>query len=529
MKRHSFLSARSLLSLFAIFFVGQLWLAHVWKIARAEEDHEDDTGTVKVGKPAAKPPTGPQGVGGCGVAPGVLSQFASGERYDLHAMVTYLTQPECLDNSKAIAATEMAMEGVKFSATEPLNLANLTKNLTPRDYDALRKLDASIAKQFPTAFRNNPLGQNELLPLLGQLAILSPGAARFGMVKLMEQEILAADPVLASLTASSKEKKQSARELALNLVRLGANEPVLITELASDVEEMAVLTEADSLSKIFRGLAMATEFEPSLVPTFNASAGAFNRGVQKGKAVLSPVERGKLLTALLSAISTSLYGNERLEPGASDLNDAVALLIEGKPLQGTALKKLWREILRVLASTLTQTSLAEALSLSLTPDMVFLPEVERRLLLEAAGNYPVIGFSIQRQMVAAVRTMKDNVRSGRLPPVRYNEIKARSVTPVVSQILTWEALRISPTWIRAVVELGLVSDTDLEKKFPRQALALYDAWDDSVKSLSDGTRVEEWTAASARQFMIHWTLSQGHIPALTKWVKRYEENAEPEE
>ncbi|MEQ1843877.1 MAG: hypothetical protein ABL994_26020, partial [Verrucomicrobiales bacterium] len=202
--------------------------------------HEDDPPSIppingRGNKGGPRP--GAQPNGGCGVGSGVLTQFAMGERYDLHSMVTFLTQPECIENSRSIAASEMATEGLHFSATEPLNILGLTKSLSPRDYDSLRKLDAQIAKSFPTAYRTNPIGQNDLLPVVGQLSLLSPQAARFGMVKLMEQEIMAADPVLGSESLSLSEKKRSAKELALNLVRRGANEPVLISEFANNVEE----------------------------------------------------------------------------------------------------------------------------------------------------------------------------------------------------------------------------------------------------------------------------------------------------
>ena len=95
--------------------------------------------------------------------------------------------------------------------------------------------------------------------------------------------------------------------------------------------------------------------------------------------------------------------------------------------------------------------------------------------------------------------------------------------PLVVQILTWDALRISPVWVRGVYALGLVSDGDLEKKFPRLTLTLFDAWDEAFKGLAENSRMENWIAASARGFMVHWTLNQAHIPALSKWVKKFEE------
>lgn len=496
---------------------------------RGDDGHEDDPGPA----PRIKPPSRPQqakGINGCDIPPGVLTQFAIGERYDLHSMVTYLTQPECIEGSRAISATEMATEGMKFTATEPVNLLSLTKGLSARDYDSLRRLDSSLAKQFPEAIRTNPVSQNALLLLVGQLSLLSPQAARFGMVKLMEQEIYAADPVLGSSTASVNDKKQTAKELAQNLVRLGANEPVLISELASTVEDKAVLAQADSLLRLMRGLAYATEFDPTLVPTFNASAGALNRGVQKSKGMAGGsqgvAQNGAMLAALLGALTTSINGNERLDPGNGELNEAIHLLIEGQPLQATTLKKAWREILRVLAMTVTQTALADALAASLTPDMAFLPDVDRRLMLEAAVNYPAIGFAMQKQSVIAINQLQRDVKSGRITPQKYNEARARSLDPLISQILSWEAARIHPSWIRAVSRYGLLQDSDIEKKLPKHALTLFEMWDNASKDISEKSKIESFVAVGAQSFMLQWTLSQAYLPPLSKWVRKFESDAE---
>src|SRR5690606_31599292 len=126
---------------------------------------------------------------------------------------------------------------------------------------------------------------SEMLPLLGQLSLLSPTAARTTLTTLIRQEAENADAKLAQAKADLK--PAIAADLAVSLLRMGVLDPVVASDLSGAVEELALTVQADSLGKFFRGLAAAAAADAALAPTFNQSATALNRGVQKGKETLN--------------------------------------------------------------------------------------------------------------------------------------------------------------------------------------------------------------------------------------------------
>src|SRR5262249_4686408 len=144
------------------------------------------------------------------------------------------------------------------------------------DFESGKRIDMQLTQAVPNILRQNAMSTNELMPILGQLAILSPQAARTTLANLITQELYAGDQMI--LLAGRRGGDAAAQDLARTLLRLGANESLIASELAENVEDMALLAQADSLGRVFRAMAAAAAVESSLVPTFNLTAGAFNRG-----------------------------------------------------------------------------------------------------------------------------------------------------------------------------------------------------------------------------------------------------------
>lgn len=129
--------------------------------------------------------------------PDTLADFANGERYDYASMVTFLTTPEC--GAVAPTVSQMAIaNGVQFRDKSPFKLDSYAKNLPKNSLESSKKLDLALKEMIPPLMHQNPLSTTEMLPLLGQLALLSPSGARFTLAKVIEQELYAGDGLLQS-------------------------------------------------------------------------------------------------------------------------------------------------------------------------------------------------------------------------------------------------------------------------------------------------------------------------------------------
>jgi hypothetical protein len=458
--------------------------------------------------------------GECGVAPDRLAKFANGDNYDYKSMVTFLTQPECLNSGKQISAAAIAT-GVSFKSSGPWNLTNYASLVPSSDIEGRSRIDENLAKQVPILLREDPLGQTELLPMIGQLALLSPKAARASLVNLIEQQLYAADPQLRS--NSTNTIVATATNLAKSLTRLGAAEPLIATEMADNIEELAILSQADSLEKIFRGLGISAIQDASLANTFNLSADAFNRGIQRGKNVFQKYDKQSLTQAVFSAIRAAIAGNELLETGAGELNEALAALIAGQPLPRTKIAALWKEVLKILSESTSQPTLAQAFALGLTPSTVLLPKKEMALMIKSCRNYPVVAVSLESNFLFAWKDSWDNLHDGKLTVGQYNEMKTKIYEPVVVSILDLGPSIIDPKWLKAVLERGLVSDKDIETRFPRYVLALLGRREKASREAASNPNAETAITSMAENFRVLWTLSNVHIPALMKWVKKFDE------
>lgn len=494
--------------------------------ARGElpEDHDSTVGGSGPGLPGdglrpgagARRPTG----GGCRVSPGALADFANGDRYDYSQMVTYLTSADCAAASYQVSQAAMSA-GVTFNNKAPYNLDRFASNLSRNSLESGKRLDASLQGSLPGIMRSNPLSATEMLPIVGQLAILSPSTARFAMGQLIKKELEVGDQLIQS--GGARGRQVGAVTLAQTLVRLGATEGVIASEMAQGVEEMALLAQADSLAKYFRALASAASVEAALVPTFNLTAGAFNRGVQRGWEEYAERDRRSVLVSLFKAVQAGISASAALEPGVAELNDALGAMMQQRSITATSLKKLWSEAVRILAISGSQPALASAVALSLTPEFVFLKPSQTKALMAASRNYPSVAGAVQRTFLMSWQKMWQDLNEGRLPVARFNRMKRRYFEPMVKRILGWDPYLIDPYWLGMVVRADLVKDEDVEKRFPRLVLAFLERRDRASKVATLESGLEPTVSSLTENLAVLWALSSVHVPALIDWVAKYDQ------
>ncbi len=505
----------------ALFRTGLFLVIAFNAVSLAKGDHDDNGGGPSQ-KPIASPSSrGRQGAGGCSVDPESLADFANGEAYDFRGMVSYLSSPACAESGRIIAQVAL-LKGVHFSSSGPIKLEPFAKGMSYEDLASWKKIDNLVQTEIPNMLRDSPLSSNEMLPIVGQLALLSPDAARYAMVNLIEKELYAADQLL-SQDKTDAQRSLTANSIAQTLDRMGVEESAIASELASQVEDMAQLALADSLAKIFRTLGVATLVDPGLVASFNLSAGALNRGVQKAKNIYSEGNQDELLKAVFAGIKAAIGGNESLEPGALELNEALATLLNGKALNITSLQKVWAEALKVLGATTTQAALADAVALSLTPDVVFLSDRARKPLVDAAKNYPVLALSLQAQFLASLQRSEEAVKAGQSTKAHWEQVRRRFFQPLATAMLDLGPDRMDHRWLREIWTHGFVTDEDIEKRFPRFVLAYLDKQNQAMKLALRSPDLEGNFTAMTQSFAVLWTLSSAQIPALSDWAKRFDQ------
>jgi len=457
---------------------------------------------------------------GCHVSPQRLSDFANGESYDYGSLVAYLASPGCQANSRQIATAAIA-NGVAFSNKLPYRLDYFAEAFKKNDLESGKRTEMALAQSLPGLLRQNPLGTSEMLPLIGQLALLSPEASRTALVSVIQQELYAGDLRLSSSDVRGKDAV--AADLAKTLVKLGAGEAAIAYEMAEGVEDMALLVQADSLVRFFRGLSAAAAMDSALVPTFNLSAGAFARGIIRGKEQMTKADRGDLTRAAFEAIRSTLAAGGSLEPGAGELNEALSGLMGERPLNRTALRRVWKDAVRVLAGSSSQPALADAVALSLTPQVVFLTPEDLEQVLLACRNYPQVAGALQANYLLAWRRMWADLHDARIKIKAFNRMKTRYFEPLVAEILELDPYMIDVHWLREMISRGLVQDEHIEKRFPRFVLAYLERRERASRVAAAEPGPEPVLGAMAENFAVVWTLSTTHVPALMKWVKKYEQ------
>lgn len=499
-----------------------------------EHDHEsknkknaqtkpETTFPIEIGKAlprASNSGSGNRPSSGCNVNPSALAAFANGESYEFATMVQFLANPNCQGHSRDIAQAAL-QEGIKFSASGPFRLDNYAASVLKGDGDSLKRTEIILAKSVPEILRADPMTTQELYPLLGQFAILSPEAARATLATMIRQELSNSDKLLRE--ANNITSNTIARDLASTLMKFGANEPRIASQLAESVEDLALMSQADSLAQYFRALARATSLESSLASTFNLSASALNRGVQKNDPLYFLKDKLAMTKTVFEAIQAAVRGKQVLEAGASELNEALGVLLNGSSLQKTALKNFWKESIQILSESNQQTALAQAVAFSLTPKMILLPTEELGRLLIAARNYPEIASSIQANFLVAWQKTWRDLQAKKIKIGLFNTMKQKYFEPLVVEILTLEPYLIDNYWLGVVTARGLVKDNEVEKRFPKLVLASLERREKATQIADPSPSLEPLMASMTENFAVLWSLSQIHVPTLLQWVDRYEE------
>ncbi len=457
---------------------------------------------------------------GCTATPSRLADFANGDKYDFSAVVGFITNPACAVVHLPMSQAAMA-EGVKFISSGPYKLDNHAQNVRTGPSGSVTAVDRILSKTIPIVLDENPIPSSEMLPLLGQLALLSPTAARSALTALIKQETIDAERRMDGIKADLR--PAVAADLAASLMRMGVLEPAVAADVSEMVEEMALTSQADSLGQFMKGLAAAANADANLAPTFNASAGAMNKGVQKSDGVIGKGQAAELLKAVFTAAAATSGASGMLEPGATELNEAMQKLLGDKPLTLTGLRALWLEAVRVLAGTGTQSALADAVALSLTPRLVFLQAGVRDSLLKAAASYPKLGFAVQQRFAESWTKAWNTMAAGQMTVRSFNRLKGQYFETMMPAILDFQSDALDIRFLRAAVRWGLVKDADVEKKFPRLFLAQLDKRDRAVRAAAADESAEPTLTAMTDSFAVLWAMHQVHLPVLGRWVKRNEE------
>jgi hypothetical protein len=484
------------------------------------DDHDHDHPAETLPRPGAGARPADSGAGeSCTASPVALAAFANGERYDFNSVVSLISSPLCAVVHRQVSAAAIS-QGVNFNKSGPFRLDTYAKTLVSGPGGSVSLMDQTLARSIPQTLAENPLTSAELLPLLGQVSLLSPTAARSVLTTLIHQETQEADRKMSGVKASLA--PAIAADLAVSLLRMGVLEPAIAADLGESVEDLALTVQADSLAKFFRGLAAAANAEPGLAATFNLSASALNRGVQKGKTGFNDDQQARLLRAVFEAVLASVSGSGALEPGAAELNEAMESLVEGQPLTLTALKKLWRVATQILSKSSTQSALAEALAGSLTPQVVFLRADVRESLLAAAVNYPVVARAIQQAFVDSWVKGWKKMSDGEMSVAAFNRLRVTYFEPFVPRLLDCPPDSIDPLFIRAVARWGILKESDIEKKLPRLFLAQLEKKDKASQAALKDESAEGSARALASSFSLLWSLHTAHLPVLNRWVKKNE-------
>jgi hypothetical protein len=259
-----------------------------------------------------------------------------------------------------------------------------------------------------------------------------------------------------------------------------------------------------------------------LTNTYILSAAAYNRGIQKRDGIEKESDNNPLLLATYEMIKAVAQQNHQLEPGAVELNEAMGSLLKGKPLKVTTLKKLWKEVVRLLALTPLQPALADAFAMSLTKTVAYLDKENQALILAACRNYPEIAIAVQENFTAAWKEAWSDVHSRGLPLRVFNEKKERFFKPWVSGILSLEPAAIDPVWLREVAERGLVKDEDVERRFPRMVLKTLERQDKASRGMSEDPSLEGTVSGLMESLAVLNHLGFVYLPQLNKWVEKYE-------
>ena len=488
------------------------------------DDHETPSSnegpTQRKGRQSAdKLPERNRSAGSCNVDPGELAEFANGETFHFEALTDFLSDPSCQGNSRESIAKEAVRIGVKFSETGALRLDGFAKNILLSSTPSAAG-EAALRNAVPPFLRSDTSSAKELLPLLGQLALLSPTAARFTLAEIQQRELAIGDTRLSQSPPSVREKV--AKELALSLVNLGADKRELASEFASSVEELALLAQADSLARLFRALSAAAAVESGLVTTLNLSAGAFNRGVQRGLPVFGERELEGLRKTAQQSARIALKEGSSQSVANSEFNESLAALLGDKPLTKEQLKRYWEEIVQLLGNSRAHVALSEAVGASLTDEILFLDADHLGALIRAADLYPELGSRVQVVFVDAWEGAWTKVGDGSLPVKEWRIWKQKYAIPFGAALLSLDPASLKYEVMRRLARFDLITDDEIEKRLPRQVLTLLNRRLDLVNDKDPERGLDRALASLGGNFAVSWTLQNVQLPILMEWVRKQE-------
>jgi len=103
--------------------------------------------------------------------------------------------------------------------------------------------------------------------------------------------------------------------------------------------------------------------------------------------------------------------------------------------------------------------------------------------------------------------------------------------PLVAKLVGFDTRAVDPMWLRETLQKGLVRDEDIEKRFPKFVLSLMNRRDIASRTAVMEEGFESTAIGMSENFAVLWALSNVHVPALKKWLEKYDDTtqtAEPE-
>ncbi len=457
----------------------------------------------------------------CKVESRDISAYANGESQNIRPVVILLTHPPCQAASKNITAAAFK-EGIGFDS-KIFHLDDLAPKFSASSGQETSSLEASLIKRIPEVLRETEPKASALKPLVAQLSVLSQNAAR----KLLAQTVLmelnnAADPLVSDLREGLDGGEFSPKtvELAKDLMKLGANEPSIMVEVADLVEENAILAASETLKRSLLTFARVASVEKELVPSFNFSVQGFNRGVERGKSIYQSKERSSLLSVAFLT-STQINGQSKEMDVARDgLDRAMASLMSGEKLNQFQIKKMWKDGLKILAGSDGYALLADAFADSLSFQSVYLNPMDQALLLKASKSYPALGFALQREFENAWSRLAKEAEEKIITQKDFKDKVSKYFIPLISNILGFEQDRISASWMKLCLKQNLILDEDIEKRLPKQVVKLMERRERALAAQNPG--VDSVLNSMAENMAVLWTLGNVQVPALSQWVERNE-------
>jgi len=494
--------------------LGLIFLLAPVSLCEKSPDHETKSKPAKkqLRRAGKRPPGEDPCLGGRG-----LAAFANGDDFNLGGMVSFLTEAGCQERQNQIVR-EALSQRISFNE-EPFRLKQVAANFNPSSAQSIEHANQHLQRSLPITLREHSLSNEALLPVLGQVAILSQPAARKILAEMIQKELISSDALIKN---SKREAGVLASELAQTLLNYGANTPAIASELSEATEEMALSAQVDSLGRVLSALAEAARSEGSLIPTLEVTVGAARRGAEKGEVFFSSQDSQDLLLLFFERVKSEFLGDPEFEGVSSDYNRALKALLKNKALNKTPLRQAWRESLKILAMNRQQSSLARALALSLTGDSVYLSPSDKQLLLSAANNYRVLALSVQRSFLSAWNEAWTGLHERRIPPKLFNERKDRYFIPTVAGIFDLDPEYLEKDWVQFVWEKGFVQDEVIETRFPKMVLVLLKRRENSLRTLATDTSFAGQIAALAESLSANRFLSSVQIPALNQWLKKNE-------